>query len=154
MSLRGAPPFATLAWKGVLLTTTPATTRPVSYRRLAVGALTAAAAATVFNTLLYFVGRILGAFPPTVLVQGEPFSVVPVIMLSFFSVLIAALVFALFARFVPQPRRVFYIVATVIFVLMFFTPFTIPAAPTLTIVILELMHVVAAAGAVWAVRQA
>jgi hypothetical protein len=136
------------------LTTTSATTRPVSYRRLAVGALTAAAAATVLNTLLYLVGRLLGAFPPYVLVQGEPFSVVPVIMLSFFSVLIAALVFALFVRFVPRPRRVFYIVAAVIFVLMFFTPFTIPAAPTVTVVILELMHVVAAAGAIWAVRQA
>lgn len=136
------------------MTTTPTTTRPVSYRRLLVGALTAAAAATLLNTLLYFVGRILGAFAPTVLVQGEPFSVVPVIVLSFFSVLIAALVFALLARFVPRPKRVFYIVALVIFVLMFFTPFTIPAAPTVTLVILELMHVIAAAAAVWSVRQA
>lgn len=136
------------------MTTTPTTTRPVSYRRLSVGTLTAAAAATVLNTLLYFVGRLLGAFAPTILVQGEPFSVVPVIMLSFFSVLIAAVVFALFVRFVPRPKRVFYIVAAVIFMLMFFTPFTIPAAPTVTIVILELMHVVAAAGAIWAVRQA
>lgn len=135
------------------MTTTP-TTRLVSYRRLLLSALTAAAAATLVNTLLYFAGRIFGAFPPTVLVQGEPFSVVPVIMLSFFSVLVAAVVFALFARFVPRPKQVFYIVAAVIFVLMLFTPFTIPAAPTVTIVILELMHAVAAAGAIWAVRQA
>lgn len=140
--------------KSTPTTTTPATTRPVSYRRLLVGALTAAAAATLLNTLLYFVGRIFGAFPPTVLVQGEPFSVVPVIVLSFFSVLVAALVFALLARFVPRPKRVFYIVAFVIFALMFFTPFTIPAAPAVTIVILEVMHVVAAAAAIWAVRQA
>jgi len=136
------------------LTTTPTKARPVSYRRLLLGALTAAAAATLVNTLLYFAGRIFGAFPPTVRVQGEPFDVVPVIVLSFFSVLVAALIFALLARFVPRPKRIFYIVALVVFVLMFFTPFTIPAAPTLTIVILELMHVVAAAGAVWAVRQA
>jgi hypothetical protein len=136
------------------LTTTPTTTRPVSYRRLLVGALTAAAAATLLNTLLYFVGRIFGAFAPTVLVQGEPFSVVPVIVLSFFSVLVAALVFALLARFVPRPKRAFYIVALVVFVLMFFVPFTIPAAPTVTIVILEIMHVVVAAAAIWSVRQA
>jgi hypothetical protein len=134
------------------LTTTGAT-RPTSYRRLLSGALTAAAAATLLNTLLYFAGRVLGAFPPTVLVQGEPFSVVPVIVLSFFSVLVAALIFALLARFVPRPKRVFYIVALVVFAMMLFTPFSIPAAPALTIVILELMHVVAAAGAIWAVRR-
>ncbi|CAA9574296.1 MAG: hypothetical protein AVDCRST_MAG86-2004 [uncultured Truepera sp.] len=136
------------------MTTTATTTRPVSYRRLLLGALTAAAAATLLNTLLYFDGRILGAFPPTLLVQGEPFSVVAVVLFSFFPVLVAALVFALLARFVPRPKRVFYIVAAVVFALMFFTPFTIPAALTLTIVVLELMHVVAAASSVWAVRQA
>ena len=43
---------------------------------------------------------------------------------------------------------------TLLYFVMFFTPFTIPAAPALTIVVLELMHVVVAAAAVWAVRQA
>lgn len=100
------------------MTTTATTTRPVSYRRLLLGALTAAAAATLLNTLLYFAGRILGAFPPTLLVQGEPFSVVAVVLFSFFPVLVAALVFALLARFIPRPKRVFHIVAAVIFVLM------------------------------------
>lgn len=134
--------------------TTPTTTRSVSYRRLTVGALAAAAGATLLNTLLFFLGRILGAFPPTVRAYGDPFTVVPVVFATFFSVLAAALVFALLVRFVPRPKRVFYLVALLIFVLMSITPFTIPAAPTVTIVILELMHVVAAAGAVWAVRQA
>lgn len=114
------------------------------------GALLAAAAAT----LLYFVGRILGAFSPTVLVRGEPFSAIPVVLLSFFPVLAAALVFALLVRFTERPKRIFYVIAAVIFVVMFLTPFSVPAAPALTIVTLELMHVVVATGAVWAVRQA
>ena len=75
-------------------------------------------------------------------------------MFSFFPVLVAALIFALLVRFIARPKRVFYIVAAVVFVLMFFTPFTIPAAPTATIVVLELMHVVTAAAAIWAVRRA
>lgn len=128
--------------------------KPASYRRLLRGALLGAGAATLLNTLLYFVGRIFGAFPPTLLVRGEPFSVVPVVLFSFFPVLLAALLFALLVRFAPRPKRIFYVVAAVVFALMFFTPFSLPAAPTLTIVVLELMHVVVAAAAVWAVRQA
>lgn len=136
------------------MATTVTTTKTVSYRRLLRGALLAAGAATLFNTLLYFVGRLFGAFPPTLLVQGEPFSVVAVIVLSFFPPLVAALLFAVLARFAPRPKRIFYVVAAVVFVLMAFTPFSIPAAPVLTIVVLEIMHVVVAAAAVWAVRQA
>ena len=135
--------------------TTPATeTRPVSNRRLMVGALTAAVGAVLVNVLLYFAGAALGAFPASVQVQGQPFSVIPVVIFSFVPVLVAALVFALLVRFTAQPKRVFYIVAAVIFVLMFFTPFTIPAAPAVTVVVLELMHVVVAAAAIWAVRRA
>lgn len=133
---------------------TVVTVKAVSYRRLLRGALLAAAAATLLNTALYFVGRIVGAFPPTLLVRGEPFSVVAVVLFSFFPVLIAALVFALLARFAPRPKRIFYIIAAAVFALMFLTPFSIPAAPTLTIVTLELTHVVVAVAAVWAVRQA
>lgn len=133
---------------------TVATPKSASYRRLLRGALLAAAAATLLNTALYFVGRLVGAFPPTLRVQGEPFSVVAVVLFSFFPVLVAALLFALLVRFAPRPKRIFYVIAALVFALMFFTPFTIPAAPVLTIVVLELMHVVVAAAAVWAVRQA
>jgi len=138
--------------------TTPATeTQPISNRLLTVGALTAAVGAVLVNVLLYFAGGALGAFPPSVQVQGEPFSVLPVVIFSFVPVLVAALVFALLARFTQRPKRVFYIVAAVVFVLMFFTPFTpftLSAAPTVTVVVLELMHVVVAAAAIWAVRRA
>ena len=86
--------------------------------------------------------------------QGQPFSVVPVIIFSFFPVVVAGLVFLLLLRFTAQPKRIFYIVAAVIFALMIFTPFTLAGAPRQTIVMLELMHVVVAGGAVWAVSRA
>lgn len=134
--------------------TTTSVTRDVSYRRLSVSALSAAAAATLLNVLLFFLGRRLGAFPPTLLVQGEPFELTPVVMLSFVPPLLGAALFALLARFVANPKRIFWVIALIVFALMFFTPFSIPNAPVTTIAVLELMHVVVAGAALWAVRQA
>ena len=126
----------------------------VSYRNLTFATLVAAAGALLINVLLYFLGRLFGAFPATLQVQGQPFSVIPVIIFSFFPVVVAALVFLLLVRFTAQPKRIFYVVAAVIFALMIFTPFTLAGAPRQTIVMLELMHVVVAGGAVWAVSRA
>ena len=156
LALRCAAPVRyAKALKGVLLTSkaTPVKTR-VSYRNLTFATLVAAAGALLINVLLYFLGRLFGAFPPTVQVQGQPFSVVSVIVFSFFPVVVAALVFLLLVRFTAQPKRIFYIVAAVIFALMIFTPFTLTGAPRLSVAILELMHIVVAAGSVWAVSRA
>ncbi len=131
---------------------TPVKTRAVSYRNLTFATLVAAA--LLINVLLYLLGKLFGAFPPTVQVQGQPFTVVPVIIFSFFPVIIAALVFLLLVRFTAQPKRTFYLVAAVIFALMIFTPFTLTGAPRLTVVMLELMHIVVAASSVWAVSRA
>jgi hypothetical protein len=139
---------------GIQVTHAKTKAKVYSFRRLSIGALAAAAGATVLNILLFFVGRSLGAFPPTLLIQGEPFALLPVVMLSFFPPLLAAALFVLLARFVARPKRIFLVIALIVFVLMFFTPFSIPNVPTVTIVVLELMHVVVAAVAVWAVRQA
>jgi len=137
----------------VTTTDTKTAAHSVPYRRLSMGALIAAVGAVLVNVLLYFGGAALGAFPASVQVQGEPFSVLPVVIFSFVPVLVAALVFMLLARFVARPKRVFYTVAAVVFVLMFFTPFTLSAPPAVTVVVLELMHVVVAVAAVWAVRR-
>ncbi len=129
-------------------------TRSISLRSLTLATLVAAASALLINVLLYFLGDLFGAFPPSVQAQGQPFTVVPVIIASFFPVVVAALVFLLLVRFTAQPKRIFYLVAAVIFALMIFTPFTLAGAPRLTIVILELMHIVVATGSVWAVSRA
>ena len=122
----------------------------VNIRRLAQLALMAAAAAAVTNALLFFIFRPLGAWPQDVIIPnaGQPMSLAPIVIFSFVSVLVAALVFWLLARFTGQPERNFYIVAALVFVGFFFTPFTIPNAPILMVVALEIVHVPPALAAI------
>lgn len=130
-------------------------TAGVSYRRLAQLALAAAAAAAAVNTVLFFVFRPLGAWPQEVVVRGgQPMSLPPILIFSFIGVVGAAVVLALLARFTKKPERNFFIVAAVVFIGFFFTPFTIPGAPSLMIVALELAHVPPAIAAVWALPKA
>ena len=58
--------------------------------------------------------------------------------------LLAPFVFALLWRFTRRPVRNFVVLAAVLSVLSFVTPLTIPGAPLSMVLVLELMHVVAA----------
>ena len=138
------------------MTSSTSTRASVSYRRLAQLALGAAAAAAAINALLFFILRPLGAWPQDVIIPnaGQPMSLPPILIFSFVSVLAAGIVLALLARFTGRPVQIFYIVAAVVFVGFFFTPFTIPGAPPLMIVALELAHVPPALAAVWALPRA
>ena len=128
----------------------------VSYRRLAQLALGAAVVAAAINALLFFIFRPLGAWPQDVIIPnaGQPMSLPPILIFSFVSVLVAGLVFALLARFTGRPVRIFYIVAAVVFVGFFFTPFTIPGAPAIMIIALELAHIPPALASLWALPRA
>lgn len=128
----------------------------VHLRRLFRDALIAALLGALANALLYYVSAALGAFPQSVLVPraNAPFSVFPVVSLTIVAVFGAAFMFYLVALAVPRPKRIFWVVAALVFVLMFFTPFSLPGAPVGMIVVLELMHVVAAAAALWPVARA
>lgn len=133
------------------------TARPrVHLRRLFRNALVAALLGALANALLYYVSAALGAFPQDVLVPraNAPFSVFPVVSLTVLAVFGAALMFYLVSLASPRPKRIFWIVAALVFALMFFTPFSIPGAPVGMITVLELMHVVAAAAALWPVARA
>ncbi len=136
---------------------TSAAPRPrVHYRQLFRDALIAAAFAAALNALVYFGGVFLGAISPNVIVprSNAPFTLLPVLTLSVVGVFGAALMYALLATAAPRPKRSFWVVAALVFVLMFFTPFSIPGAPLGMIVTLELMHVAAAAAALWPVARA
>ena len=138
-----------------MTSSTSAQTTGMSYRRLAQLALAAAAAAAAINTVLFFVFQPLGAWPQDVLIRGgQPMSLAPILIFSFLSVIGAAVVFASLARFTRKPERNFFIVAAVVFVGFFFTPFTIADAPSIMIVALELAHVPPAIAAVWALPKA
>lgn len=127
----------------------------LNYRRLFRDALIAAVLAAGLNALIYFGAAALGAFPQSVIVPraNAPFSVLPVLLLSVAAVFGAALMFLLVARATPRPKRVFWTVAGLVFVVLFFTPFSIPGAPLGMVVALEIMHVTAAAAALWPVAR-
>lgn len=126
-----------------MASSTSTRTSGVSYRRLIQLALMAAAAAAVTNAVLFFIFQPLGAWPQDVIIPnaGQPMSLAPILIFSFVSVLGAAVVLGLLARFTGQPERNFYIVAAVVFIGFFFTPFTIPDAPSIMVVALEIVHV-------------
>ena len=116
--------------------------------------ITAAAVAAGVNALLYFVGSALGGFPADVLTpSGLPVTVAPVVIMSAVLILIGTAVYWLLCRFVANPNRWFTIVAVLVLVVMAYGPFTLPNAPTLMIVLLEIMHLVAGGTAIYCLTQ-
>ena len=83
---------------------------------------------------------------PDVVVTGQgPVTLGALVSISFVPALLGALVFAVMGRFTRRPIRTFRVVAAVVLVLSFATPFTLPGAPVAMIAALLLMHVIAAA---------
>ncbi len=128
----------------------PASNDRIAYGKLPWVALLAALAAAVANALVHFAASGLRFIPQSILVptpSGEhPLTVAPVAVSSLVGAIGAAIVFAIIGLFARRPVRLFRIVATVVLVLSFATPLTIPGAPAAMILSLEVMHVVA-----WAV---
>ncbi len=125
---------------------TGASSGRVAYGRLLwVGPLAGAVAAVV-NAVVYLLASAFGAMPPDVVVPGQgPVTLGAVVSISFVPALLGALLFAVMGRFMRRPIRTFRVVATVVLVLSFATPFTLPGAPLAMIAALLLMHVIAAA---------
>ena len=119
----------------------------ISYARLPGVALLAALAAAVANTLVCFAASALGTISLSVLLpspMGEsPLTVGLVAITSFIGSVGAAIVFAIIGLFARRPVRLFRIVATVVLVLSFVMPATVPGVPEAMRLSLALMHVVA-----------
>lgn len=108
-----------------------------------------AAISIAVNLALYFLGRAIGAFPdPMPLPNGQSLDAVPVVVASIVGMLGATVVFAGMRRFLARPAPIFRVLALVLLVASFVTPFGIPDASTAAIVLLELMHVVVAVAAI------
>ena len=122
----------------------------LTWRRLPLAVLPAAAAAAIANSLIYFMASALGFIPESVLIPtagGEsPLTVGMVVVASVLGAVGAAVVFAVIGLFARRPVRLFRIVAVLALALSFATPLTIPGAPLAMILSMEVMHVVA-----WAV---
>ena len=120
---------------------------------LRVAFLTGLAAAAI-NAVIFFIARSLGFIPATVLVKGQPLTVVPVIVSSILPVLVAAGVFALLGRVTKNPVRSFTVLALVLLVVSFVNPcLGIPGVAPAMIIVLNLMHVVVAGLTVYAFRR-
>ena len=101
--------------------------------------------ATVVNTILFFIGSALGAFPPDALTpMGAPVDIIAILGISVASTVAAIVVYFLLLRFLSRERvnQVFVILAVLVLVGMAFNPLGITNAPMLQIVLLEVMHVV------------
>lgn len=120
---------------------------PVNTQKLFYLAPVAGISAAILNAILFLIGSSMGAVPASVRIpdaNGQPLTLVPVFVSSMLPALVAGLVLFLLIRFTKKPLRVFNIIAAVILVLSFASPFSIPNVTTGMIVLLELMHVVVA----------
>lgn len=106
--------------------------------------LTAAGIAAVINTILYVTGSALGGFPATVITpMGAPIALADVIMASTVPLLVGTVVYTLLNRWTTNPNRWFTIIAILVLLAFVPGPLTLPNAPMLMIVLLEVMHLVA-----------
>lgn len=108
-------------------------------------------AAAAANAVLFFIFEALGAIPADIIVPnaGQPITVVPVMMASFMPAIVAGILLALLAAFTAKPVKIFLIITTVVLILSFYTPFSIPEVIMPMILALNLMHIVAAVVIAW-----
>ena len=120
-------------------------TQTASFGKAVQTGLMAGVVAAVVNVVIFLIASAMGFFPSSVITPaGQPFSLVPVIMMSLLPSIVAGGVYALIARFARNANQIFLWVAAAVFIFMFFSPFSIKGAPTGMIVSLEIMHVVVA----------
>ena len=116
--------------------------------------LIAIVVAAVVNAVLYFIGAALGWIPDTVLTpMGVPVTIVQVVASTVVALVVATIVYSILNRFTSNPNRWFTIIAVVVLVVSAVSPLTLPGAPVMMIVMLELMHVVAGVAAIYFLRQ-
>ncbi len=116
--------------------------------------LIAIVVAAVANAVLYFIGAALGWMPDTVLTpMGQPVTIVPVVASTVIALVVATIVYSILNRFTGNPNRWFTIIAVIVLVVSAASPLSLPGAPTMMIVLLEVMHLVAGVAAIYFLRQ-
>lgn len=116
--------------------------------------LIAIVAAAVVNGVLYFIGAALGWIPDTVLTpMGIPVTIVPVVASTVVALVVATIVYSILNRFTGNPNRWFTIIAVIVLLLSAVSPLSLPGAPVMMIVVLEVMHLVAGLAAIYFLRQ-
>lgn len=117
--------------------------------------LGAGVVAAVINAILFLAVGI----PADQTVQApdgahQAIGIINFIMMSILPALISGVLFTIIAKFVPRPFLVFNIIATLIFLFMFFPPFEkVENASFSTLVLLQVSHVVVACAVLYALNN-
>ncbi|MEM9005699.1 MAG: DUF6069 family protein [Cyanobacteria bacterium P01_F01_bin.86] len=116
---------------------------------------TATVMAVFINLALYLIGSTF-TFPANAIAPtGDPVTVAPVILASILGGLAATIGYLLLTRFFSRvmAKRIVWVLTGLTLAGMFFTPFGIENVPIAQIVILEIMHLVAALPVWWLTRK-
>lgn len=112
--------------------------------------------AAVVNTVLLYLGQALNGGPLMMTIPGSPaperLDLFMVLALSVGPGLVAGVAYWALARVTARPTRWFLVLVAVVLAGFFFGPFS-AASSALVILILELMHVGAAAPILWSVLR-
>jgi hypothetical protein len=131
-------------------------TSKLNFKQSMSAGLQAAVAALGINVVLFYIFHFTGVINDSILIDGkQPLSIVPIIFSCVIPSLIAALVFFLMEKFTNNGYLIFSIVAIVLLILSFLSPFmTIIGISVGYGIALNLMHIVVALSVLFFIRKA
>jgi uncharacterized membrane protein YvlD (DUF360 family) len=117
------------------------------FKSTIIAAAIAGVTAAIINSILYFLFLATGLISNSVFVQdGQPITVLPVIISSLIPSLLAGVVFYLLSRYTTNGYRIFSIIAIILLVISFANPFmAIEGVPLKMAIALNVMHIVVVA---------
>lgn len=108
----------------------------------------------IINAILYYASKSAGIITMDALANGQPITIIHVIVSSLLTSIVAGLVYALINRFASNPLKTFTIIGLVLLVLSFANPFSIQNISVGMIVVLNIMHVVVFAAVYYLFKRA
>ncbi len=128
----------------------------LSLKQIMIAAAMAAGVSVVINAIVFLVGHATGIITDDVMIQPmQPLQIMPVIMASLLPTFVGAFVFFLFEKYSSNGFRNFSILAVVLLLLSFYSPFAmIPGASVSYSMALEVMHIVVAGSLLFFINKA
>jgi hypothetical protein len=131
-------------------------TAKLNFKQSMSAGLQAAVAALIINGVLFYIFHFSGVINDDILIDGkQPLTIVPIIFSCLIPSLLAALVFYLMEKFTNNGYVIFSIVALVLLLLSFLSPFmTIKGISVGYGIALNLMHIVVALSVLYFIKKA
>lgn len=131
-------------------------TAKLNFKQSMSAGLQAAVAALVINGVLFYIFHFAGVINDDILIDGnQPLTIVPIIFSCLIPSLMAALVFFLMEKFTNNGYVIFSIVALILLLVSFLSPFmTIKGISVGYGIALNLMHAVVALSVLYFIKKA